>query len=92
LETTGETATNGRHYEIFQDSRGKWWVWCEIDRCNLAYNQPTKEKALETALDMAIFSLSMYKEHRETAKAKLKLLEESFEKVFPREEDYSDSY
>jgi hypothetical protein len=74
------------HLSIYQDRLGKWWVWCEVSKSNLAYQQPTKEKAMEVALGMAVFVMTICKERRDIAEAKIAKLQAVFEEVFPQEE------
>lgn len=71
---------------IYQDHLGRWWVWCEISESNLAVREPSKEKAMEVALDHAVFVMSLYKERRDIAEAKIVKLQAVFEEVFPQEE------
>jgi hypothetical protein len=63
-ETIFYTDHDGVHRELrgvstYQDKAGRHWLWCEALKQNLAFREKSYEDMLKSALNSALFILSL---------------------------------
>ena len=70
-------------FELYQDKRGKFWLWNERDETNAAIRANSEMEAYQQAVGSLIFCVELQKEHRNAAENKLETLHRAFAECFP---------